>query len=96
MRAGGSGGVIDTVRRLAEREIARADAAGDHAAGMRARHDRLRCVLLAALPAEMACAGFVSRLQGFLAERPETFDAALLDDFTNAFTTKRGGGRRAA
>lgn len=58
------------MRRLAEREIAQADASAaetndgrDRTRALRARHDRLRCLLLAALPAEMASAAFVSRLE---------------------------------
>jgi len=92
--------VIDTMRRLAEREIAQADASAaetndgrDRTRALRARHDRLRCVLLAALPAEMASAAFVSRLERFLLNHPEVFDAALLDDLTDHFTTRRGGHR---
>lgn len=83
------------MRRLAEREIAQADATAaetndgrDRTRALRARHDRLRCVLLAALPAEMASAAFVSRLERFFLNHPEVFDAAVLDDLTDHFTTK--------
>ena len=85
---------------MLEAAVASADGAAaetndgrDRTRALRARHDRLRCVLLAALPAEMASAAFVSRLERFLLNHPEVFDAALLDDLTDHFTTRRGGHR---
>jgi hypothetical protein len=36
-----------------------------------------------------------ARLERFFLNHPEVFDAALLDDLTSHFTTKRGGHRAA-